>query len=107
MSEEMKNGCSCGGSCGTCCGMHSHKKHMMVKILMLVVIIMAFSLGMMIGEIKGELRSGGFRMGHGSMMRGYGNEYPDGFGMMGGYGKNLKNVQSSQTTPAQATPAKQ
>lgn len=82
----MKSGvCPCNShGCGMCGDDHGFKKHMMVKILMIVIIIMAFSLGMEIGELKGQLRSSyGI---HGSMMR-WDKDGNYEYGMMGGYNK--------------------
>lgn len=81
MSEEMKNNiCSCDHGCGG-----YNKKHMMVKIFIIVVIIMAFSLGMQIGELKGQLKS--YRGGmHGKMMK-WDKDGNYGYKMMGEYSK--------------------
>lgn len=98
MSEEMKGGvCPCGSNgCGMCSGMHGYKKHMMVKIFIIVLLIMAFSLGMEIGKLKGEIR-GSYGM-HGKMMR-WDKDSNYGYGMMGGYNKDAK-------APTTSTPAK-
>lgn len=103
MSEEMKNS-SCN-HCGTCEGMHGHKKHMMVKIFMLVVIILAFCLGNQIGELKGELR-GSYGHGKYGRMMNWGDNDNYGYGMMGGYGRELKGADKTPTTTTPVAPVK-
>ncbi len=96
MSEEIKNNtCSCEHGCG------GYKKHMMVKIFILVVIIMAFSLGMQIGELKGQLKSSRGGM-HSKMMK-WDKDGNYGYRMMGEYSKDAKvpGTQSPAPTKAQ------
>jgi hypothetical protein len=72
MEDKKMEGGTCGSGCGASCGEHGHcmhKKHFIKKILMLVVIMIVFSLGIQIGELKGELRS--LQDSHRSMMGNY------------------------------------
>jgi hypothetical protein len=96
MSEEMKGGtCPCNAhGCGMCGDMHGYKKHMMVKILIIVLLIMAFSLGMEIGELKGEIRSS---YGYGGKMMRWDKDANYGYGMMGGYIKDIKTQPPAPT----------
>lgn len=95
----MKGGvCPCGAhSCGMCSGMHGYKKHMMVKIFMIVIIIMSFSLGMQIGELKGQIRGS---YGYGKMMR-WDDKDGYGYGMMGGYSRDIKAPAAQAPVKAQ------
>ena len=96
MNNNHPQGCMCGmckghNMSGTCCGGHHMGIYVLRWILGIIIILMIFSLGVSIGEFKGEVMGGG-SIYRGSMMY-------DGYN--GGYALPMMRV----TTGTTATPA--
>jgi hypothetical protein len=56
------------GMCGNVCGVGGYG--LVRWVLGILIIVWIFSIGMKIGELKGELRSSGYGYGHKQYMRG-------------------------------------
>ena len=89
----MENNMACH-SCGqeavggsNCCGQGHHRHFLLRMILGIVILMIVFSVGVKIGEFKGEFENngfGGYRMMHGQ----YQNSYPMDYNYMMNGGLN-------------------
>lgn len=110
MGGQHPEGCKCGICQGKMCGMgvccsgkYGCWYHVIRWILGIVIILMVFAFGVMIGQLREELQSSGYRMMRTSYYGG-GYAYPttqNGYnGMMGGVTGRLQTAPSTQSAPA-------